>query len=101
MATGVWELMQNWRSPGFEVNDLAYLDRADYKWMNANIGRQWTVPTSWYRSINTIVGGQQQFTYDGLKNDEELHAFYAMRVHELLESAHHSGSTNPPPTTTG
>jgi len=75
----LWEVMQNWRSPGFEVNDLAYLDRADYKWMDANIGRQWTVPTNWYRSINTIVGGQQQFTYDGLKTDLELHAFYAMQ----------------------
>ena len=74
----LWEVMQNWRSPGFEVNDLAYLDRADYKWMDANIGRQWTVPTTWYRHISTIAGGQQQFTYNGLKTDEELHAFYAM-----------------------
>jgi len=75
----LWETMQNWRSPGFEVNDVAYLDRADYRWMNANIGRQWTVPTSWYRSINTIVGGQQQFTYDGLRTDAQLQAFYAMQ----------------------
>jgi hypothetical protein len=74
----LWETMQNWRSPGFEVNDIAYLDRADYKWMNANIGRQWTQPTSWYRRISTIFGGQQQFTYDGLKTDAQLQAFYAM-----------------------
>jgi hypothetical protein len=75
----LWETAQNWRSPGFEVNDLAYLDRADYKWMNANIGRQWTVPTNWYRSINTIAGGQQQFSYDGLRTDAQLQAFYAMQ----------------------
>jgi hypothetical protein len=74
-----WELMQNWRSPGFEVNDLAYLDRADYKWMNGNIGRVWTIPTSWYRSINTIAGEQRQYTYDGLETDEELYAFYGMQ----------------------
>jgi hypothetical protein len=74
----LWELMQNWRSTGFEVNDLAYLDRADYKWMNAKISRVWTVPTSWYRSISTIVGEQRQYTYDGLETDEEPHAFYAM-----------------------
>jgi hypothetical protein len=73
-----WELMANGRSPGFEVNDLAYLDRADYKWFNANISRVWTVPTSWYRSISTIVGEQRQYTYDGLETDEEPHAFYAM-----------------------
>ena len=75
----LWETAQNWRSPGFEVNDLAFLDRADYKWMNANLGRQWTVPTSWYRSINTIVGGQQQYSYDGLKTDAQLQAFYSMQ----------------------
>ena len=75
----LWEVIQNWRSPGFEVNDLAYLDRADYKWMDANIGRQWTAPTSWYRSINTIAGAQQQFTYDGLRNNVDLHAFYGMQ----------------------
>ena len=46
----LWETAQNWRSPGFEVNDLVVLDRADYKWMNANVGRQWTMPTSWYRN---------------------------------------------------
>jgi hypothetical protein len=70
--------MRNRRSPGFEVNDLAYLDRADYKWFNANISRVWTVPTSWYRNISTIVGEQRQYTYDGLETDEEPHAFYAM-----------------------
>ncbi|MEO8622722.1 MAG: DUF5916 domain-containing protein, partial [bacterium] len=35
----LWETAQNWRSPGFEVNDLAFLNRADYKWMLGNISR--------------------------------------------------------------
>jgi hypothetical protein len=65
----LWETAQNWRSPGFEVNDIAFLDRADYRWMNANLVRQWTTPGSWYRSIWTSVGGQQQFNYDGDRND--------------------------------
>jgi hypothetical protein len=47
--------------------------------MDANIGHQWTVPTSWYRSINTIAGAQQQFTYDGLRNNLDFHAFYGMQ----------------------
>jgi hypothetical protein len=75
----LWETAQNWRSPGFEVNDLAYLDRADYKWMNANVGHQWTVPARWYRNISTIVGGQQQFSYDGLRTDAQLQAYYGMQ----------------------
>ncbi|MFL5560172.1 MAG: DUF5916 domain-containing protein [Gemmatimonadaceae bacterium] len=76
----LWETAQNWRSPGFEVNDLSFLDRADYKWMNANIGRQYTTPTRYYRNIFTIVGGQQQFNFDGLRTDEQAQAYYGMEL---------------------
>jgi hypothetical protein len=71
----MWETAQNWRSPGFEVNDLAYLDRADYKWMNANVARQWTTPTRWYQNVFAIVGGQQQFNYDGDRTDLQRQAY--------------------------
>jgi hypothetical protein len=74
----LWETAQNWRSPGFEVNDAAYLSRADYKWMNANIARQWTTPGRWYRSIIAIAGGQQQFNYDGIRTDLQVQAYYGM-----------------------
>jgi hypothetical protein len=57
--------MANGRSPGFEVSDLAYLDRADCKWFNSNLARSWTMPTKWYRSIDVIAGEQRQYTYDG------------------------------------
>jgi hypothetical protein len=67
----MWETAQNWRSPGFEVNDISFLSRADYRWMNANIVRQWTKPTSWYRNLWTSLGGQQQFNYDGDRTDEQ------------------------------
>lgn len=71
----IWETAQNWRSPGFEVNDLAYLDRADYKWMNFNVGRNWTIPGKWYRNATILAGGQQQFNYDGDRTDEQGQAF--------------------------
>jgi hypothetical protein len=74
----IWETAQNWRSPGFEVNDLSFLNRADYKWMNANIGRQWTTPGSWYRNVVWIAGGQQQFNYDGDRTDQQAQVFYGM-----------------------
>jgi hypothetical protein len=64
-----WETAQNWRSPGFEVNDLSFLSRADFKWMNANAGRQWSTPGRWYRNAVILGGGQQQFNYDGDKTD--------------------------------
>src|SRR5437773_11937840 len=72
----LWEAAQNWRSPGFEVNDLSFLGRADYKWMNANIGSQWVTPGSWYREIAWLVGGQQQFNYDGDRTDSQMQAYY-------------------------
>jgi uncharacterized protein DUF5916/cellulose/xylan binding protein with CBM9 domain len=76
----LWETAQNWRSPGFEVNDLAYLDRADYKWMNANLARQYTTPTRYYRNIFWSAGGQQQLNYDGLRTDEQVQAYYGMEL---------------------
>lgn len=74
----LWETAQNWRSPGFEVNDLAYLDRADYKWMNANLARQYTTPTRYYRNIFWSAGGQQQLNYDGLRTDAQAQIYYGM-----------------------
>jgi hypothetical protein len=74
----VWETAQNWRSPGFETNDLSYQSRADYKWMNANIGQEYTTPTRWYRSQAWIAGGQQQFNYDGDRTDLQAQAFYTV-----------------------
>jgi uncharacterized protein DUF5916/cellulose/xylan binding protein with CBM9 domain len=72
----LWETAQNWRSPGFETNDLSFLGRADYKWMNANIGTQWATPGSWYREIAWLVGAQQQFNYDGDRTDSQAQAYY-------------------------
>ncbi len=74
--TGNWlfETMQNWRSPGFEANDMGVLSRADYKWMIVNGVRQWTQPGSWYRNIWTSLGAQQQFNYEGDRTDADLHA---------------------------
>jgi hypothetical protein len=71
----LWETTQNWRSPGFEANDLGVLGRADYKWMLANILRQWTTPGGWYRSMATIWGAQQQVNYEGDRTDIDYHAW--------------------------
>ena len=74
--TGNWlaEMTQNWRSPGFEANDMGVLSRADYKWMLANVARQWTTPGSWYRFVWLSTGAQQQFNYEGDRTDSEIHS---------------------------
>jgi hypothetical protein len=71
----LWETTQNWRSPGFESNDLGVLGRADYKWMMGNVLRQWTTPGSWYRNAATIWGAQQQHNYEGDRTDVDYHAW--------------------------
>ncbi|HEY8312148.1 MAG TPA: DUF5916 domain-containing protein, partial [Gemmatimonadaceae bacterium] len=73
-----WETAQNWRSPGFEVNDLSYLNRADYKWMNFNVGHAWNTPGKFYRNAYVLVGGQQQFNYDGDRNDQQAQSYFQM-----------------------
>ncbi|MGH7691001.1 MAG: DUF5916 domain-containing protein, partial [Gemmatimonadaceae bacterium] len=73
-----WEAMSNVRSPGFEVNDLAYQDRADYAWFNGNIGIQETTPTRWYRTIFAVLGGETEYDYDGDRTLADLHAGYIM-----------------------
>jgi hypothetical protein len=76
----LWELAQNWRSPGFEVNDAAYLDRTSYRWMNGNVARQWVTPTSWYRNVFTSFGGEQEFNWDGLRTFQDMNFYYGMEL---------------------
>ena len=71
-----WETSLNMRSPGFENNDIAFLTRTDFIWMNANLSRSWTVPGSWYRQIWTTIGAQQQYNFDGDVTDRQFHGFF-------------------------
>jgi hypothetical protein len=77
-GTLLWEAMANIRSPGFEVNDLAFLNRADYLWFNGNIGGQATTPTRWYRNIFATIGGATEYNYEGDRTRGALQTFYGM-----------------------
>ncbi len=81
----LWETMQNWRSPGFEANDMGVLSRSDYKWMLANLARQWTTPSSWYRSLVGVVGAQQQVNYEGDRTDIDYHAYWEATFKNYME----------------
>jgi len=70
-----WEAMVNLRSPGFEVNDIAFLQRADYVWMAANVARRQSRPGRWYRSLYLLGGAQQQLNFDGDRTDGRVHAY--------------------------
>jgi hypothetical protein len=70
-----WEGAVNYRSPGFEVNDAAFLQRADYVWNLANVMRVWNTPTRHYRQWLVIAGGQHEVNFDGDRTAAQLHAF--------------------------
>jgi hypothetical protein len=71
----MWEAAANTRTAGWEVNDISFLRRTDYIWHSANVVRQWTKPTRWYRQLFLIGGGQQQFNFDGDLTDRQLQVF--------------------------
>ena len=53
---------------------MGVLGRADYKWMLANVARQWTTPGSWYRCIFLSLGAQTQFNYENDRTDLDYHS---------------------------
>ncbi|MET0398708.1 MAG: DUF5916 domain-containing protein, partial [Longimicrobiaceae bacterium] len=75
-----WEAHSKVRSPGFEANDLGFVTRSDFLWFNANLLRSWNTPTRWYRRFQAIVGGQQQYNFDGDRTDGELHAWMSTQL---------------------
>jgi hypothetical protein len=48
--------------------------------MNGNVIRQWTKPSGWYRSLFFIVGGQQQFNFDGDLTDRQGQIYVSMQA---------------------
>ncbi len=70
-GTWLWETMVNYRSPGFEVNDISFNTRSDYVWMNANFARSITKPGAIFRNYFAVASFQQQYNYDGDRTDRE------------------------------
>ncbi|HKP77462.1 MAG TPA: DUF5916 domain-containing protein [Longimicrobiaceae bacterium] len=75
-----WETAVNYRSPGFEVNDLAFLSQADYVWMNFNGLRIWNKPTRHYRDLVAIVGTQQQYNFDRDLTSRNVHGYLGSQL---------------------
>ena len=74
----LWEVMENTRSPGYETNDLGFLDRTDYSQTTANLAYSWTRPTKYFRSMFAILGGIHQVNFDGDRTDLEQQAFWSV-----------------------
>ena len=76
----IWESSVNFRSPGFEVNDIAFLTRADFIMATANLGRVWTKPGRGYRDMVSLIGGQQQYNYDGDRTDAQAQVYFGQTL---------------------
>jgi hypothetical protein len=74
---GAWqfETQVDFRTPGFETNDLGYLPLADYVWTSTNVQRLWRKPNRYHRFVGAIVGTQQQVNFDGDLTSRDVHAF--------------------------
>ena len=74
--SGDWigELNTNFRSPGFEANDLAYNPTGDFAWMSVNVIRRRNQPNRLVRDYWIGVGGQQAFNFDGDLIDRQVQA---------------------------
>jgi hypothetical protein len=71
----LWEVSTNFRTPGFDNNDITVFTKADYWYLGGNIFRQWVKPTKWYRQLFFIAGGQQQYNFDGDLTDRQVQVF--------------------------
>lgn len=69
-----FETAVNWRTPGFEANDLAFNTRSDYFWMNGNLALSLSRPTTWYRNYFLVLGNQREYNWDGDRTDTQFHA---------------------------
>ncbi len=61
----LWDLNGLATSPGFEANDLGFMPQVDRLWVNGSVGRQWTRPASWYRTLVALVDAESYWNYDG------------------------------------
>jgi hypothetical protein len=74
-----WETAVNLRNPGFETNDYSFLTNTDYIWNNFNLIRAYNRPTSWYRNLAFIVGGQTQRNFEGdVTRNSDVHSYAGM-----------------------
>jgi hypothetical protein len=80
-----FEAQTNVRSPGFEVNDLSFITRADYLWFNGNVRWRNTRQTGWSRWVSAGVGGQQARNFEGEVTETQVHASAFVRLLNFWE----------------
>jgi hypothetical protein len=68
------------QSPGFDVNDLGYLRRANQQSFNNWMGLSWRKPTRAYRQLNGNFNAWGYWTSDGLPLERALNTNWHMNL---------------------
>ncbi len=69
-------------SPGYEVNDLGYLKRADWQDQGLWVGLQFRKPTRWYQELSWNFNSWNDWTASGLLLGQYLNS----NIHILLKN---------------
>jgi hypothetical protein len=70
----LFETTVNWRTPGFEANDVAFNTRSDYIYANTNLALSLSKPTRWYQNYFLVLSSQGQINFDGDRTDTQFAA---------------------------
>jgi hypothetical protein len=78
-----WEAALNTRTPGYETNDFAFQQSADYIWYNANLNHFWSKRTRWYQTMVGIIGAQTQQNYEGDRTALQFHEYWNVQTRQF------------------
>ena len=68
------------QSPGFDVNDLGYLRRANQQSFNNWVGLNWRQPTEWYRQLTGNFNAWGYWTSAGLPTERAVNTNWHMNL---------------------
>lgn len=79
-SNGPWRFSQtlNWRSPGLELNDLGYMQTADYLAHENYVAYVITTPFSIFRGMDISLDNDNTWDYSGQYLDSDLNAYCGM-----------------------
>jgi len=78
-----WDTALNTRTPGYETNDYAFQQSADYIWYNANLNHFWSKRTRWYQTMVSILGTQTQQNYEGDRTGLQFHEYWSVQTRQF------------------
>ena len=73
----------NWRSPGFNINDIGYIRQADYIMNHSHVFYVVNKPGKIFREYMINLQNDVSFDFDGTKNNHEIKTWLEGQFHNL------------------